>query len=294
MTDFSVIIPTYRDWDRLNLCIKRLVDQENDGIDFEIIVVNNDAEHRPPDYFENYVNRNVTIIHEPTPGSYAARNTGAKLAKGEYLAFTDADCLPDKQWLFNANKVFEKTNCDLIGGRIDLFKPVDGGDWAFIYEKNTSFRQHIHVEQGKSVTANLLMKRDVFKSLNGFDHALKSGGDWEFTERAVNNGFRMVYGDDVIVQHPSRKSIRKILKKQKRFAAWGYLNVKNRHGHSGFRIIGSNLMRGTPAAFKSVKYPDKITEKLIVLLISLEIHVFKIALKILFLLKLLDPEKIRE
>lgn len=294
MIDFSVIIPTYQDWDRLYLCIEHLFDQEDDGTDFEIIVVDNETEHRPPAYFEKFTDQNVTIIHEPTPGSYAARNSGAKLANGKYLAFTDADCRPDSRWLINAKKMFTESNCDLIGGRINLFKPAGGGDWAYIYEKHTSFRQHVHVQKGHSVTANLLMKRVAFETLNGFDYSVKSGGDWEFTERAVSNGFTMIYGDDVVVEHPARKSIRKILKKQKRFAAWGYLNVKNRHGHRGIRIIGSQLLRGTPAAFKSIRYPERMAEKLIVLFISLQIHVYKLVLQSLFLLHILDPEKIRE
>jgi len=295
MIDFSIIIPTYKDWGRLSLCIDRLLNQKVEGVHFEIIAVDNEPEHAPPAFFlSKYVHNNVSLIHETSPGSYAARNRGAKLAKGTYLAFTDADCLPDNRWLNNAKNRFDEEDCDLIGGKIDIFKPDEGGEWAFIYEKHMSFRQHIHVKKGRSVTANLLVKRRVFESLKGFDSDVKSGGDWEFTERAVSKGFKMVYGDGVVVKHPARKSVKEIMKKQKRFAAWGYLNVKNRYEHSGLRIIGSSLLRGTPASFKSASYPEKLNEKLIVLLISLQIHAYKMTLQILFLLRIRDPEKIRE
>lgn len=291
MIDFSIIIPSHKDWDRLSSCIDHLLKQESEGLNFEIIIVNNEPLHQPPDFFKRFSDK-INLIHEPKPGSYAARNKGAAIAAGKYLAFTDADCLPDAQWLQNALQIFRSENCDLIGGGIGLFKPEGGSDWAFLYERYTSFRQEIHVPQGKSVTANLFVKKTVFETLNGFDANVKSGGDWEFTERAVSEGFNMVYGANVVVNHPARKSVRQILKKQKRLAAWGYLNVKNKYGHSGLRIIGSNLLGGLSFAFKKVKLPNRIREKLIVLFISLQIYIYKIALQILFLMKIMSPEKI--
>lgn len=293
MKDFSIIIPTYKDWDRLSLCIECLLNQESDDVKFEIIVVDNDTEHNIPSEFLRARNDVLKIVHERKPGSYAARNYGAALAKGKYFAFTDSDCLPDSKWLMNAKKVFTQIDCDLIGGRVDIFKPEGGGEWAYIYEKCTSFRQHIHVKNGRSVTANLFVRNNVFNSLRGFDN-VKSGGDWEFTERAVKKGHLMLYGDDVVVKHPARKTVKKILKKQKRFAAWGYLNVKNRYGHSGLRILGSNLLRGTPSALKRMKLSDNPNEKLIILIISIRVHFHKLFYQTLFLLKILNPDRIRD
>ncbi|NBC26853.1 MAG: glycosyltransferase [Bacteroidetes bacterium] len=292
MKDFTIIIPTFRDWERLKLCVDKLLDQTAPGISYDIVVVNNDEAHEPPDFFRN--KKQIQLLHEPTPGSYAARNTGASQAEGRFLAFTDADCIPDKTWLKNAHQLFNEQSCDMIGGRIDLFKPENGNSWAFRYDKHTAFRQHAHVPRGKCVTANLLIKRVVFDELNGFDASVKSGGDWEFSERAVSNGYTLVYGNDVVVRHPARQSLRHILKKQKRFAAWGYLNVKHRYGHSGLRIIGSNLLNGTPAAFRSVQIPESLPDKLIVLLTSVQIHFYKIMLQVLFLFNIIDPERIRE
>lgn len=292
MTDFTVIIPTYKDWERLSLCVESVLNQDIKGLSFEIVVVDNEPYHNPP---ENLLQHpKIKLIHEPSPGSYTARNSGTKIARGKYLAFTDADCIPKSRWLINAKKKFTDSSCDMIGGRIELFKPAGGGEWAFIYEKHTSFRQHVHVKKGHSVTANLLVKKEVFEALNGFDSQMKSGGDWEFTDRAVSGGYLMVYGHDIVVQHPARKSINKILKKQKRFAAWGYLNVKKRYGHSGFRILGSQIFRGIPGAFKSVKYPARFREKMIVLMISLLTHFYKVILQVLFFLRIKNPEKIRE
>src|SRR5699024_9727039 len=115
---FSVIIPSFNDWERLLMCINALDQQTLEKEQFEVIVVDNSKAGNIP---SNLILPSwVQLLHEPKPGSYAARNKGAGNAEGEILAFTDSDCIPKKNWLSNAQKVFETKICDLIGGEIDI------------------------------------------------------------------------------------------------------------------------------------------------------------------------------
>src|SRR5690606_33493940 len=100
----SVIIPTYHDWARLILCVEALKNQSFPQEDFEVLIVNNDPLDKVPAGFPIFPN--FSIINEEKPGSYAARNSAIKIAKGEILAFTDSDCIPDKDWLQNAYRYF--------------------------------------------------------------------------------------------------------------------------------------------------------------------------------------------
>lgn len=290
--DFSVIIPTYKDWQRLGKCVNRLLDSDTGKITFEIIIVDNDSNHNPPGFLKGL--SNVKILHEPVSGSYIARNTGAAEATGHYLAFTDADCLPDRNWLNNAFVQFKTEKCDLIGGRVDIFKAEGASETAYIYDKHTAFPQYKNVPRGHSVTANLFVKESVFRSLSGFDSSLKSGGDWEFTSRAVEADYRLVYADSVIVFHPARSSVKSIFKKQKRLYTWGYKNVRDKYGHSGVRILCSNLIRGFKKPFVHSKKPDKFSEKIILFILSGSLYLFRIAIHILLIFSFMDPEKIRE
>lgn len=290
---FSVIIPTYNDWERLEKCVDRLLHQDLKESEYEIIVVDNAPSHNPPSGFLKAY-QNLNLIHEPTPGSYAARNKGANKSSGYYLAFTDADCVPQTDWLSEAEKVFDQQQCDLIGGRIELFREEDGKKWAYIYEQHTAFRQFLNVPRGHCVTANLLIKRRVFEELGGFDQRTKSGADWKFSERALKNNYTIAYGENVCVLHPARKDLKAIFKKQKRFAAWGYINVNRQYGHSGLRILLSHNYHGIRRIFSKSNRPDSTHDKLVVMTVSTGLYFYKMIIKIAIMMRLFDPTKVRE
>lgn len=210
----SVIIPTYRDWETLKECLKHLKNQTIPISSFEIVIVNNDPSDSVPEDFE--LNQNVRVVSESKSGSYAARNKGVNESTGEVIAFTDSDCFPAENWLENGVKLLSQ-GFDMVGGRMEFFKPSDATDLAFIYEQNFGFNQKRNVEEkGQSITANLFIKRKVFNQNGPFSENLLSGGDFEWTQRATSSGFKMAYGKDVVVFHPSRKNIAELIRKKKR------------------------------------------------------------------------------
>jgi glycosyltransferase involved in cell wall biosynthesis len=100
----SIIIPTYRDWNRLGMCLEALKKQSYPKENTEIIIINNDPEDLIPVDFKG--NKNITIMNAARNGSYAARNTGLKIAKGEIIGFTDSDCIPNTDWISKAVVIF--------------------------------------------------------------------------------------------------------------------------------------------------------------------------------------------
>src|SRR5699024_11250959 len=167
----------------------------------------------------------VRHIHEPKPVSYIARNTEAYKARGDFLAFTDSDCIPDINWLANAERCFNRSSCDLVGGRVQIFQDDEQNTYGYLYERVSAFPQHKNVPARKGVTANLFVKKQIFNERGGFSSTIKSGGDWEFTKHCTNNGHKMVYCKDVMVLHPAR-TIANIFKKQRRLTCGGALNMK--------------------------------------------------------------------
>lgn len=202
----SVIIPTYHDWDKLQLCLDALDKQTYSQNKFEIIVVNNDPNDPCP---LTNLPTNCLLITETKSGSYAARNTGVQKAQGEIIAFTDADCIPTSHWLEKGvNLLLANPNCGLLAGKVELFfQDRDNPTPIELYDKVSSFPQKKYVKQRKfGVTANLLTHKTVLETVGYFNDNLKSGGDHEFGLRAYKNGYQILYISEVCIQHPARKS----------------------------------------------------------------------------------------
>ncbi|SFQ68951.1 Glycosyltransferase like family 2 [Halopseudomonas formosensis] len=225
----SVIIPTYHDWDRLQLCLNALSKQTYPKQFFEIIVVNNDPEDKPPESL--LLPENCQLLEERKPGSYAARNAALKVAKGEVYAFTDSDCQPQEDWLEVAVEVIRSDpNYARVGGRISLITKGDRPTVSEVYEKAFAFSQKEFVEnQGMAATANMIAKKQCFDEIGHFDCSLMSGGDAEWGKRADSAGFKIKYVNHCVVWHPTRSRLSELIQKTRREAG-GHFNITKRKG----------------------------------------------------------------
>lgn len=215
---FSIIIPTYKDWHRLQFCLDAIQKQTFDKGKFEVIIVNNEEAHQVPDSFIIPPDLAVTLLHEQSSGSYAARNKGLNIAQGEILAFTDSDCIPDVNWLKNAFYHFENNELDRLAGHVELFyKNENSRNAVELYEAAFAFNQRRNVEKFRaSITANFFARRVCFSAVGVFDHTKKSGEDFGWNRRANLHDLTLKYGEDVVVFHPARTSLKEISNKKKR------------------------------------------------------------------------------
>lgn len=216
--EISVVIPTFRDWDRLKLCISALEHQSLPRDRFEIIVVDNDDQPLAEELRPN----GVVYVHEPEGYSYTARNAGIRQAAGEIVAFTDADCIPDQRWLETGSALFRaEGGCDLVGGFVEMF--ADEDNVATRYELAFGLRQERYFKTWHGfATANVLVRKRVCDAIGGFNTRLESWGDFDFCRRAAAAGFKLRYAPNAIVRHPARANLKELLKKNRRVAR-GYV-----------------------------------------------------------------------
>lgn len=208
----SVLIPVYRDWTGLESCLAALAAQTWPADDFEVLVISNDTEAPPA-----LSRPGVQLLHEPQGHSYAARNAGLAAARGEVLAFTDADCRPEPTWLAAGWHALQSDQtASLAGGNVRV--AVTRRSVATDYDESFAFKQAESVRNGSSVTANLFVRRTVFDAVGPFNATLQSGGDFELCRRARQAGFRLVYADQAVVQHPARDSLSALFRKNRRVA----------------------------------------------------------------------------
>lgn len=92
---FSIIIPIYNTEKELSRCVDSILKQEYPN--YEIILVDDGSQDRSGELCDQYARRNkqIRVVHQENAGCSAARNTGANMAKGDFLIFVDSDDMWD-------------------------------------------------------------------------------------------------------------------------------------------------------------------------------------------------------
>jgi GT2 family glycosyltransferase len=202
---FSVIVPVYEQWGLIPELLRALAAQTLPPRDFEVILVDNaTVDFQPPALGPGH----VRISHCTTPGSYAARNRGAADARARWLVFTDADCLPQPDWLRHFADLVDQCGSDnqLLAGAVRMTAAKSNPNRYEIYDLVRGIPQHLYVSKGYAATANLAVSDRLFKTLGGFDEQRLSGGDADFCRRAVRAGAHLRFAPAAIVAHPARRS----------------------------------------------------------------------------------------
>jgi glycosyltransferase involved in cell wall biosynthesis len=219
----SVIIPIYNDEEGGCLVIDALLNQDYPKYLFEIILVDNGSTDNTRAILQNYADANADRIimahQDDIQGSYAARNRGIEFAKGDILAFTDADCVPDRSWLTNGVKSILKENASFGAGHINMtFQSESPNIWEYV-DAAGKLNQKRYVENsGFGATANLFVRRNVIDKNGWFNEKLTSGGDYEFGNRLSSSGEKLIYIENAVVNHPARSSFSEKIRKSRRVA----------------------------------------------------------------------------
>jgi glycosyltransferase involved in cell wall biosynthesis len=210
----SVVIPVFNNNDQLVQCLKALEKQTLSNSKFEVIVVDNGSEVRL-DYISNKIN--LKIIDCQIPGSYFARNCGISKSIGDYIALTDSDCVPDKNWL---KRIFfhleNNKQIDMISGDINYFFRSQKPNLFELYNVVFGFDQKNLYKEGASVTANLIVKKKLFNKIGMFKTNKFSGSDTEWTRKASKSNVNFIFASDVIIYHPARHTFEMLLSREKR------------------------------------------------------------------------------
>ncbi|MFP4458545.1 MAG: glycosyltransferase [Candidatus Zixiibacteriota bacterium] len=246
----SVIIPAYNAADEIEILIDSLRSQSYDHDKIEIYIVDNNSQDKTREIIEKYEGINL-ILQDKIQSSYASRNEAIDISKGDILAFTDSDCVLTEDWLKEAISCFDRTSADIIGGNIEF----TFSDKMGIYEKYDSIyhmNQRATVARGRSVTANIFVKRHVFEKAGKFRNDLISGGDSEWCERALKAGFKMEFCENALLFHPARIGYHANVKKEKRIGKGeGQIRLKSPKYKSKFNEIAKLLLL---LPFDTVRY----------------------------------------
>lgn len=242
----SVIIPVYNDRIGLSRCLNALEKQTYASDRYEVVVVDNNSDQPIEALVARY--DHATAAFEEKQGSYAARNRGLEVASGEVVAFTDADCIPQSDWL----KEGVSALCGLgekgvVGGRVEfLFHDPNRPRPFELVEESLFLNQEASVRRRNfAVTANMLTTRGMFELVGPFNDELQSGGDMEWGKRAHRQGLEIAYAARACVQHPTRENAGAFRKKIRRVTR-GQRNFRKQQGEGIGALIQNVLSLAVP------------------------------------------------
>ncbi len=202
----SVVIPTYND--SPIACLKALANQSVSREMYEVIVVDNASDKtdikKIVDKFKL-----VRYIQEPRKGVYFARNSGWRDAKGDIIAFTDADCIPDKNWIIQIIDSFNNPKIVALGGSIVKTAPhswIERNQQS-LANGQTTLRYKSYSKTPYIIAANMIFRKSLIAKLDGFNELFTSGGDVDFSWRVINSGNKIYLNKKAFIFHYPRPTI---------------------------------------------------------------------------------------
>ncbi len=188
------------------------------GIDYEILIVNNNSTDNTADVIQRYVKLlapRLRSVFESKQGLSHARNRALQEAMGEIVCFIDDDVKVDPGWLEAVSAAFIKYSAAVVGGRSYLIYPTAAGRPAWLPAKMETLLSHLDYGDNVLVNTdkelfglNFSVSRQITLDIGDFNSnlgrcgkSLFSGEDKEFCERIRQAGGVIVYEPKAVVGH---------------------------------------------------------------------------------------------
>lgn len=211
MLKLSIVIPVYNVELYIAKCLDSCLQQDIMADEYEIIVVNDGSPDKSVAIINDYLQRfpNVRLVNRENGGLSAARNTGLKEAKGEYVWFVDSDDWIEPNVLKHLTDKAYKEKLDVLCFNLQLVFPN-----GHIEQYNVSAKDNGSVYNGADFIIKIgmppaawaaLYKRDFLeKNLICFYEGILHE-DQEFTPRAYCLAERIAFIDYVVYNYNQRE-----------------------------------------------------------------------------------------
>ncbi len=183
-------------------CLDALIAQEYPRDRYEIIVVDNGSNDGTVELAGQYP---VRIVHEPKRGYAPARNAGVKASAGEIVAFTDADCFADRDWLRELTQPYRDPGVGLVGGAVHSYLPAAPTLVETFIDRAGFTAQGVPRPDGLLpflVTRNVSYRKAVLERAGLFDEDLPACEDVDMSRRVqLLLGAAAVVAPAAVVRH---------------------------------------------------------------------------------------------
>lgn len=219
----SVVVPTFRRPDLLWRCLRAVLHQSLEPFAYEVIVADDGWDEQTRMLVQALQPASgrpaLRYVRPDTHGPAAARNSGWRAARGQLVAFTDDDTVPDRHWLAEGERCMTRTIC-AAAGRVRV--PVN-------HQRPTDHElMTLGLESAEFVTANAFVWRDALQRVGGFDELFerpwREDSDLQF--RLMRDVGPVGRIESAVVVHPVRQEHWGVCLRQQRNALFDALLYK--------------------------------------------------------------------
>ena len=199
----SVVVPYYDSEKYIEHCLDSLHQQEGVEAGHEILFIDNGSSDGSPEIVARY--DGVTHLSESKEGAYAARNAGIARASGRLLAFTDADCRVDRDWLASAQRSMQDESVGIAIGHcrypenatpgLKLLGHYENAKASYVADRGNPRQQFAYGN-------NMVVRARVFETIGPF-REWKRAADSELVHRMAAEApqWRLVFRPEMRITH---------------------------------------------------------------------------------------------
>ncbi len=248
----SIVVPFHNEKRVLRNCIDALLSQDFPDNLYEIILVDDASNDGSSEEAEEILKEQrgqlprISLIAVNRVGPSSARNAGIHQAKGELIAFTDVDTVPDREWIKKLIQPFlGNTKIGLVGGRIDGLQISGDHPSAGLFLRLLECLR-FHQEFGpdlfmnEMVGANMAVKKSVFNKVGGFPNVMVTRSEENVVRYRARKKYEEAFAPDAIVKHERPEH------------PFEWLNMEYRSGL--FSRFQEKALRGRSLAFMDSVY----------------------------------------
>jgi glycosyltransferase involved in cell wall biosynthesis len=214
--EVSIVIPTFNAEKTIGKTLEACLRQDHKG-QVEVIVVDDGSTDGTKEEVEKFP---VKYIYQENAGPASARNRGWRESRGEFVCFTDSDCIPSRDWVSKLVGHYRLDgNVGAVGGSYTVANPESL--LAYCIQEEISIRHSAMPKEVRFLGSyNLSVKRTVLEEIGGFQEGYKkaSGEDNDLSYKILKHGHKILFDREALVAHYHRESL------------WRYLNDQYTHG----------------------------------------------------------------
>ncbi len=240
---FSVIIPTFNRLGQMASCLEAISMLDYPKERFEVIIIDDGGDKELDDVVTPFRDRlALSLLRQDHAGVAVGRNTGAELAGGEFLVFTDDDCRPAPDWLKRLAERFAKDGDCIVGGRTvnSLQDNIHSTASQILISYLFSYYNVNPLEARFLNGSNLAVPADGFHTIGRFDKTffLMGAEERELCDRWLHSGRRMIYAPEVLVFHFHALTFRAFLRQHFKYGcgAYHYQRLRRLRCHQEMKV----------------------------------------------------------